>query len=273
MRPGQNHMWRRTGRRAQSRALLPQPAPHPPAQPQRPEPSRYLLADRAAVMRPFTRLIAGFGDPDDVQPLNITMCRTRDSPRGTPPRQRPRRCISPLAGLSGSLSYCMKVPTACGWPPTCITRRRELRQRADGRWCLSDAFDMSSGVFAGRVEAYQVVDVTAGYLLPFQTNTRLELTIYNALGDRWVEEGAVTLRRVADRMQLQRGGGSEFSALAVIVPTGYGHVRPGRWVSIRLERWVHSGRVGPQRPNAGWLPAAGADLMTSLFQSRERVSC
>ena len=45
------------------------------------------------------------------------------------------------------------------------------------------------------------------------------------LGDRWVEEGAATLRRVADRMK--RGGRGAAAALAVIVPTGYGHVRPG----------------------------------------------
>ena len=45
------------------------------------------------------------------------------------------------------------------------------------------------------------------------------------LGDRWVEEGAATLRRVADRMK--RGGRGGPAALAVIIPNGYGHVRPG----------------------------------------------
>ena len=68
----------------------------------------------------------------------------------------------------------------------------------DGRWRLSDAFDMSSGVFNGRVDAYQVVDVTAGYLLPFQTNTRIEVTIYNALDNRHREfVGAPELGRLA----------------------------------------------------------------------------
>ena len=68
----------------------------------------------------------------------------------------------------------------------------------DGRWRLSDAFEMSSGVFSGRVDAYQVVDVTAGYLLPFQTNTRLEFTVYNALNNLHQEfVGAPELGRLA----------------------------------------------------------------------------
>ena len=68
----------------------------------------------------------------------------------------------------------------------------------DGRWRFSDAFDMSSGVFRGRVDAYQVVDVTAGYQLPFQPNTRLELTVYNALGNLHREfVGAPELGRLA----------------------------------------------------------------------------
>ena len=45
------------------------------------------------------------------------------------------------------------------------------------------------------------------------------------LGERWVEEGAANLRRLAARMR--RGGRGEPSALAVIVPNGYGHVRGG----------------------------------------------
>ena len=68
----------------------------------------------------------------------------------------------------------------------------------DGRWRFSDAFDMSSGVFAGRVDAYQVVDVTAGYQLPFQPNTRLEFTVYNALDNLHQEfVGAPEIGRLA----------------------------------------------------------------------------
>ena len=53
----------------------------------------------------------------------------------------------------------------------------------DGRWRFSDGFDMRSGVFAGPVDAYHVLDLTAGYQLPFQPNARLEITIYNALNN------------------------------------------------------------------------------------------
>ena len=53
----------------------------------------------------------------------------------------------------------------------------------DGRWRFSDGFDMRSGVFAGPVDAYHVLDVTAGYQLPFQPNARLQLTVYNALNN------------------------------------------------------------------------------------------
>lgn len=68
----------------------------------------------------------------------------------------------------------------------------------DGRWRFSDAFEMASGVFSGHVDAYQVVDVTAGYLLPFQPNTRLEFTVYNALDNRHQEfVGAPELGRLA----------------------------------------------------------------------------
>ena len=45
------------------------------------------------------------------------------------------------------------------------------------------------------------------------------------LGERWVEEGARNLRRLARRMEQSDHG--KPSALAVIVPTGYGHVQPG----------------------------------------------
>ena len=68
----------------------------------------------------------------------------------------------------------------------------------DGRWRFSDGFDMRSGVFAGTVEAYQVLDVTAGYQLPFQPSARLELTVYNVLNNLHREfVGAPELGRLA----------------------------------------------------------------------------
>ena len=45
------------------------------------------------------------------------------------------------------------------------------------------------------------------------------------LGERWVEDGARNLRRLAGRMEHSDHGPP--AALAVIVPTGYGSVRPG----------------------------------------------
>ena len=45
------------------------------------------------------------------------------------------------------------------------------------------------------------------------------------LGERWVDDGAKNLRRLARRLEGSDHG--KPSALAVIVPTGYGHVRPG----------------------------------------------
>ena len=45
------------------------------------------------------------------------------------------------------------------------------------------------------------------------------------LGDRWVEQGMANLRRLGARMI--QGGRGKPSALAVIVPNGYGHVRHG----------------------------------------------
>ena len=68
----------------------------------------------------------------------------------------------------------------------------------DGRWRFSDGFDMRSGVFAGPVEAYHVLDVTAGYQLPFQPSARLELTVYNVLNNLHQEfVGAPELGRLA----------------------------------------------------------------------------
>ena len=45
------------------------------------------------------------------------------------------------------------------------------------------------------------------------------------LGERWVDDGASSLRRLARRLEHSDHG--KPSALAVIVPTGYGYVRPG----------------------------------------------
>ena len=45
------------------------------------------------------------------------------------------------------------------------------------------------------------------------------------LGERWVDDGAKSLRRLAKRLEGSDHG--KPSALAVIVPTGYGYVRPG----------------------------------------------
>ena len=45
------------------------------------------------------------------------------------------------------------------------------------------------------------------------------------LGERWFEQAAKSLRRLADRMV--QGGRGAPEALAVIVPNGYGHVRKG----------------------------------------------
>ncbi len=68
----------------------------------------------------------------------------------------------------------------------------------DARWRFSDGFAMRSGVFAGAVDAYHVLDLTTGYQLPFQPNARLELTVYNALNNRHREfVGAPELGRLA----------------------------------------------------------------------------
>ena len=70
--------------------------------------------------------------------------------------------------------------------------------RFDARWRYSDGFDMQSGVFAGTVDAYHVLDLTAGYQLPFRPNARLELTMYNALNNLHREfVGAPALGRLA----------------------------------------------------------------------------
>ena len=45
------------------------------------------------------------------------------------------------------------------------------------------------------------------------------------LGERWVDEGARSLRRLRGRLEQSDHGPP--SALAVIVPSGYGSVRPG----------------------------------------------
>ena len=45
------------------------------------------------------------------------------------------------------------------------------------------------------------------------------------LGDRWVDQGKASLRKLAGRMI--EGGRGAPSALAVIIPNGYGHVPRG----------------------------------------------
>ena len=67
----------------------------------------------------------------------------------------------------------------------------------------------------GGLEADVIVEAEDGRWAAFEVK----------LGERWVEEGAATLRRVAGRMK--QGGRGEPCALAVIIPNGYGHVRAG----------------------------------------------
>ena len=57
------------------------------------------------------------------------------------------------------------------------------------------------------------------------------------LGERWMEEGAANLQRLARRMKL--GGHRPPSALAVILPNGYGYVRGGEVGTIPI------GALGP----------------------------
>ena len=52
-----------------------------------------------------------------------------------------------------------------------------------GRLRMTGEFPMNSGVYKGRVEAYQVVDASVGYRLPFQPGTRVSLTANNILGN------------------------------------------------------------------------------------------
>lgn len=57
------------------------------------------------------------------------------------------------------------------------------------------------------------------------------------LGERWVEDGATSLRRLARRMK--HGGRGEPSALAVVLPNGYGYVGSGEVGTIPI------GALGP----------------------------
>ena len=57
------------------------------------------------------------------------------------------------------------------------------------------------------------------------------------LGERWVEDGARNLRRLAHRMK--RGGRGEPAALAVVLPNGYGYAG-GRDVGV-----IPIGALGP----------------------------
>ncbi|MYA64727.1 MAG: TonB-dependent receptor [Gemmatimonadetes bacterium] len=97
----------------------------------------------------------------------------------------------------GSRDLALNAPSHKGSLAVAFTDRAR-GFHLDGRWRFSDGFDMRSGVFAGPVDAYQVLDLTAGYQLPFQPNTRLELTVYNALNNLHREfVGAPELGRLA----------------------------------------------------------------------------
>ena len=67
----------------------------------------------------------------------------------------------------------------------------------------------------GGLEVDAVVEIDDGRWAAFEVK----------LGERWVDQGIATLRTFAARMK--DGGRGEPVALAVIVPGGYGHVKPG----------------------------------------------
>ena len=52
-----------------------------------------------------------------------------------------------------------------------------------GRVRMTGGFPMNSGAYRGTVEAYQVVDASIGYRLPFQPGTHVSLTANNVLGN------------------------------------------------------------------------------------------
>ena len=54
---------------------------------------------------------------------------------------------------------------------------------AQGRFRFTDGFPMNSGVYAGSVNGYSVVDASLGYRLPFQPNTQVSLTANNILNN------------------------------------------------------------------------------------------
>ena len=97
----------------------------------------------------------------------------------------------------GSDDLALNAPSHKGSAGFAFTDRARGLQ-LDARWRYSDGFRMQSGVFAGTVDAYHVLDVTAGYQLPFQPKARLELTMYNALNNLHREfVGAPALGRLA----------------------------------------------------------------------------
>lgn len=97
----------------------------------------------------------------------------------------------------GSDDLALNAPSHKGSLGFAFTNRRR-GFLLDGRWRFSEGFDMRSGVFAGTVDAYHVLDVTAGYQLPFQPTARLELTVYNLLNNLHREfVGAPELGRLA----------------------------------------------------------------------------
>ena len=50
-----------------------------------------------------------------------------------------------------------------------------------GRLRMTDGFPMNSGVYIGEIGAYEVIDASVGYELPFRPGTRLSLTANNVL--------------------------------------------------------------------------------------------
>ncbi len=61
-----------------------------------------------------------------------------------------------------------------------------------------DSFPVNSGVFLGRVDSYTVLDLTAGYVLPFSSNSRLTLSVQNLFDEKHIEfVGAPEIGRLA----------------------------------------------------------------------------
>ena len=64
------------------------------------------------------------------------------------------------------------------------------------RWV--DGFPAEDGVYSGYVDSYTVLDFNGGYMLPFNRNLELTLTVKNLLDEKHVEfAGAPALGRLA----------------------------------------------------------------------------